>query len=829
MSSPVLSRASVLTVFDSLDPPGTPVSVGELSSELDCAEPALFDVLADLVEAGELQTKTVESGDQLWWRPPGRHRQPTDSVAAPRLDISMFRQLFETGPELALVVEPDDYEVVEPDDYEVVEPDDYEVVEPDDYEVVEPDDYEVVEASDAYLEATAAERDHVVRRSLPVVIDAALEVGDPENLHRILASLDRVTTSRQADVLPAMRIRLPPNEFTDDEATERWWCLLCTPLFGPSGDIDYIVLRFEDVTAVVSYVRSEEGSDLLERFGLEEKYSPGNIAFRGRELYRAKEYAYDRLRESEERYRTLFQSIEQGYCIVEMLFDEHEEPVDYRFLLTNPAFEEESGLVDVEGKRMRELEPLHEEFWFEIYGEVALTGKSRRFTRQARYLDERWFDVYAVRVGDPDEHKVAILFEDVTDRKQTEAENRALRDQLATELSAMTRLHELTMRLVETDDVQEMLEEILDATIALQNADYGNVQLYDATHQTLTIAAQRGFPQEFLDHFAVVQTSDTSICGRALRGGERVVVEDVMADEAFRPHREVAASVPYRAVQSTPIVDSSGTLLGMLSTHFRNPHRPSERELKLTDLYIRLAAGLLERVERERELERNVERLDRFASVLSHDLRNPLGVAKTSLELAREDAPGAAENHDRIARALDRIDDLVSSLLTLAREGEMVSEYQTVELAAVAEDAWQSIDAPDATLVVEADDVTLECDPERLRTLFENLFRNSVEHGSTSEQTAENPGDSVEDGGSGVTIRVGVEDGLFFVADDGPGIPPEERDCVFEHGYSTTGDGTGFGLSIVESIAAAHDWEVSVEESEEGGARFEFAPRSEIE
>nr|WP_303647634.1 GAF domain-containing sensor histidine kinase [Haloarchaeobius sp. HME9146] len=391
------------------------------------------------------------------------------------------------------------------------------------------------------------------------------------------------------------------------------------------------------------------------------------------------------------------------------------------------------------------------------------------------------------------------------------------------------------MRLVEKKDVQEMLEEVLDATIELQNADYGIIQLYDTTRQTLTISVHRGFPEEFLDHFETLHATETSVCGRALKRGERAIVEDIRTDEGFRPHRSAAESVPYRSVQSTPIFDSSGEILGMLSTHFREPHRPSERDLQLTDLYIQLAAGLLERVERERELERNVEQLDRFASVLSHDLRNPLGVAKTGLELARQDAPGAEENHDRIARALDRIDDLVSSLLTLAREGAVVSEFQPVRLSEVAERAWRSIDADEATLVVDTDVETVQGDPERIRTLFENLFRNSVEHGVRrttgkagdsvehgSTNSRAQPGDAVEHGGAGVTVRVGSQSTSFFVEDDGPGIPAEERHRIFEYGYSTSRCSTGFGLSIVERIAEAHGWEMTVGESAAGGARFEF-------
>ena len=124
--------------------------------------------------------------------------------------------------------------------------------------------------------------------------------------------------------------------------------------------------------------------------------------------------------EGDERYRVLFDSIDEGFCVVEMLFDERGEPCDYRFLETNPAFEHQTGLRNAAGKRMRELEPRHETHWFEIYGRIALTGRPERFVQSAKYLDDRWFDVYAFRVGRPGERKVAILFKDISQSKRAE-------------------------------------------------------------------------------------------------------------------------------------------------------------------------------------------------------------------------------------------------------------------------------------------------------------------------------------------------------------------------------------------------------------------------
>ena len=219
------------------------------------------------------------------------------------------------------------------------------------------------------------------------------------------------------------------------------------------------------------------------------------------------------------------------------------------------------------------------------------------------------------------------------------------------------------------------------------------------------------------------------------------------------------------------------------------------------------ARDVTERKQRKRELERQNERLEEFASVVSHDLRNPLNVAQGHLELAAE--RGDDHHFEKTASALDRMEDLVGDLLTLARQGRGVSDTDRVELDPLVRRAWATVETGEASLVLE-DSGGIRADEGRLQELFENLFRNAVEHA-----------------GPAPTVRVGrfdcssdLDDG-FYVADDGPGIPPDEREAVFEHGHTTESGGTGLGLSIVQSIAEAHGWSVDVDESDSGGARFE--------
>jgi len=260
------------------------------------------------------------------------------------------------------------------------------------------------------------------------------------------------------------------------------------------------------------------------------------------------------------------------------------------------------------------------------------------------------------------------------------------------------------------------------------------------------------------------------------------------------------------------------------------PLSVGERTLEGYAIY----TDITEQKRRERELERQNERLDEFASIVSHDLRNPLNVAQGNLEMARE--RDEERFFDLVEEAQDRMSRMIDELLSLARHGDVVGEQRPVEFGEVARRAWGAVATGDAELVV-TDDFVVVADRERLTELLENLFRNSVEHGSTSSRTQSD--DSVEHGATGdgdLTVTVGALDatvepttfdgetdvGGFYVADDGPGIPTEDRETVFESGYTTADNGTGFGLTIVEQIAEAHDWSVTVVESDSGGARFEF-------
>jgi signal transduction histidine kinase len=265
-------------------------------------------------------------------------------------------------------------------------------------------------------------------------------------------------------------------------------------------------------------------------------------------------------------------------------------------------------------------------------------------------------------------------------------------------------------------------------------------------------------------------------------------------------------------------------------TRFRNEvvsrTLSGDRHRELVDVFVPEAAAadysrvyvigtdITEQKRRERELERQNERLDAFASVVSHDLRSPLSVAAGRLELARGECD--SDHLDAVANAHDRMEALVDDLLELARQGEPVGETEPVALGETLGACWDGVATADATLQVETDG-RIRADPGRFRQLMENLYRNSVEHGSTGSRTG-------SDNARDVTVTVGeLDDGSgLYVEDDGPGIDPDDRETVFEAGYTTDSEGTGFGLSIVAEVAEAHGWAVAVTDGTDGGARFEI-------
>jgi PAS domain S-box-containing protein len=499
---------------------------------------------------------------------------------------------------------------------------------------------------------------------------------------------------------------------------------------------------------------------------------------------------------------------------------------------------------ELEGKSIRDVYSSNEAV-IEAY-ERALEGERVNAVQE---VGEMFFETtYQPVEEDGAVTAVVGVAVDITERRQREQSLTALQEATRTLVNAETRqaIHEI---LIET------AEEILGFDIVtVDTAEDGHLKQVASS-----------FDPDDKEHYQTLSLeTDDTFATRAYNNQETIVVDDV------RRYGEIeAADSEYRSGLTVPIGE-----YGVFQGASREVDGFDETDRELAQLLVEHARVKLARLadqrrirERTAELERQNERLEEVTSIVSHDLRNPLNVASLRLDQVRQERDD--EHLETIAQSHDRMQDLIDDLLLLAQGGELVEEIGPVDLSALTGECWETVDTAGADLVVETDAV-VEADRQRLRQLLENLVGNAVEHGVSDEPSVANapddavehgldeppvadaPGDAVEHGvsdepsvagapgdadeppvadtpegaiqhgGDSVTVTVGdLEDG-FYVEDDGQGVPEEDRAKIFESGYSTEPDGTGFGLAIVEQIAQAHDWEVSVTDGDAGGARFEI-------
>ncbi|GAA0535521.1 PAS domain S-box protein [Halorubrum ejinorense] len=364
--------------------------------------------------------------------------------------------------------------------------------------------------------------------------------------------------------------------------------------------------------------------------------------------------------------------------------------------------------------------------------------------------------------------------------------------------SRVERLHGATRTLVGAASREEIAERAVEAATDVLGFSIVTVRIHDEEAGGLVPMAVSPEAVELLPDRETYDPEGGSLNWAAFEAGETRMYDDIRTADALDTDTALRSLliVPIGeygtiAIGETEVGVFGGGdeyLAGILATAAETAFQAEARTRRLA--------------ERTADLERQNDRLEEFAGVVSHDLRNPLEVARGRTELAREECD--SDHLDAVERAHDRMTALIDDLLTLAREGEPVTDAEPVDLGQVIGSCWRTVDTGEATLRADAEEMIL-ADEGRLKQLLENLMRNAVEHG-----------------GDDVTITVGSLPDGFYVADDGPGIDPEQREEVFDAGYSTSQSGTGFGLRIVEQVADAHGWSVRATESEEGGARFEI-------
>jgi len=380
-----------------------------------------------------------------------------------------------------------------------------------------------------------------------------------------------------------------------------------------------------------------------------------------------------------------------------------------------------------------------------------------------------------------DEGEFVCTVRDVSDRKQRER--------------ALAALHDAATDLEAADSEAAVYEVLLEAAEDILEFDLVAVDVEEdgaLVQKAWTLDLDTG------EFWETTSLEEDTYATRAYRRQETIAVDDLRTSDI------APADPEYRSALTVPIGEH-----GTFQAVSRETNAFDEADRELTELLVGHARESLEGLARERELrsrtaalERQNDRLEEFAAIVSHDLRAPLNVADGRLELVAEDCD--SDHIDDIREALGRMDSLITDTLALARQGQLVTETEPVSVASTAQECWGRLPTADDASLEVAGDPTVDADEQRLRQVLENLLRNALEHC-----------------GDDVTVRVGDTEDGFYVADDGPGIPGADRDAVFDRGFTTSDAGTGYGLAIVTEIADAHGWSVTVGDSDLGGARLD--------
>jgi PAS domain S-box-containing protein len=427
--------------------------------------------------------------------------------------------------------------------------------------------------------------------------------------------------------------------------------------------------------------------------------------------------------------------------------------------------------------------------------------------------------------------------------RESEARLFGILEHSAADLKAMRRLNEIGTRCAKDgDDVPGCLKEILNVAMEISGADKGVVQLLDFDSGTLAIVTQSGFDEPFLRFFANVEDGETA-WKAAMNSQQRVIVEDIRESKLFagKPQLEILTDAGVLAVQSSPLISSTGKLLGIISTHFGDRHLPSEQELRLMDLLARQTADYLERkrveeereqlLSREHELRQTAEEANRlkdeFLAIMSHELRNPLNVILGYAELLlRMDEIKGSANLKRMADAVKRNavaqSKLIRDLLDLSRlrSGKLELNRETVSPVASIENAIETVrldaESKDIKIMVSSPDEALfvHADPVRLEQIIWNLLNNSVKF-------------TPKGGCIDVCLEDDIDHIVLTVSDNGQGIDSSFLPHIFEifrqadAGTNRSQAGMGIGLAVVQQLVELHGGSVSADSGGTGkGATF---------
>ncbi len=406
---------------------------------------------------------------------------------------------------------------------------------------------------------------------------------------------------------------------------------------------------------------------------------------------------------------------------------------------------------------------------------------------------------------------ISKIARDITAQKEAERAFVALKDTLAQQLADLWRLHEMCVRLSTTLELEPILNETLGTAVALEGTDLGLLSLCDSEQDTLRVGASCGFSDEFLRAVESVPPG-SGCCGTCFAQRQRIIVEDTETDPLFEPYRKLARQAGSRAVHSTPLITRSGKLVGVLSTHFRQPHRPSDREIHLIDLCARQAVDFIENAQLYAQLREADRRKDEFLATLAHELRNPLAPISNALHILHlsGDMPPATQRVCEIMeQQCNHLVRLVEDLLEVSRftRGKIDLRKEPVELARVIQSAVDTsrplIEAAGHQLAISISPevITLEADPVRLAQIISNLLNNSAKYTEPGGQIWL----SAQREGTEVTISV---------RDTGMGIPAEMLPRVFDMfaqvdpTLKRSQGGLGIGLTLAKNLVQMHGGQI---------------------
>ena len=746
-----------------------PVTAGELADELDWTRRTATERLDELVERGVLASKRVGDEGRVWWP-----TEKSESERRLRRERDQTEQLLKTSPVAISVLDGGG---------------------------------DVLLANERTQEVLGASERELRDDGTGDSVDVTFYDANGEALTR--------------DELPPARVRETGDPVSNAEIAvetpdgdRTWLSVNAAPVFGPDGDLERIIATGEDVTELKRRERGLE-TELAEVFGrvsdafyaLDEEYRFTHVNERAEELlqHSREELLGENLWElfpeaaEDEDVWDSFQTAMETQDPTS--YDLYFPPLD--FWVEANIYPSESGVSvyfrNISGRKEREQDLREKERRFEaifedpniLVGLLDTDGTVLDINQTAmEYIDadldevtgEPFWETPWWGEGDEIQAEVREWVERAASGEYVDFEAdltrpdgqrytingvfRPVTDDDGEVVSVIVSDRDVTERVRRERELRE--SERRYRTLA-ENFPNGIVTLFDEDRRYSLAAGQA---------FDYIDVSPDDVEGRRPR--------DVWTDEEVAETVDAALRTALGGTHETVEVTYAGREWILHAVPIGNGDEVS--------MGMTMALDITERKEHE-------QRLERFASVVSHGLRNPLSIAQMYLTMAREE--GDPDDFDQIDQALDRMETIIENLLTTTRQGEAVSETEPVPLAAASESAWRNIKADDATLRVEADAGTVVTAEDQLQTVLENLFRNAVEQGD------------------GIEVRVGNFDGGFYVEDDGPGVPPESRDEVFEYGY-TSGSGTGIGLAVVQDIVNVHGWDISVTDGADGGARFEI-------